>query len=252
MTHRATARLVGILFIAATVASTVAVIVLDPILGDADYLTRASVDQRQTATGALFEIINHVAVVAIAVALYPILRRFNDRLALTYVAARTIESVLFFITTLQLLELVTVSEQFIDAGSPDDSHYQTLGDALLAGHDWDKAHLAFIVFTLGALLLNYLLYRTRLVPRWLSIAGLAAAAIHLFGAILGMYGAEPSEAVQLVVLDMPILVQEMVFALWLIIRGFDPSPLSGQLDAVEASGETLPDRRREPADAPRS
>jgi hypothetical protein len=240
--------LVGILFIAATVASTVAQIILDPILGDDDFLTTASVDQSQTVTAAIFETINNLAVVAIAIALYPILRRFNDRLALTYVAARTIESVLFFITTLHLLELVTVSEQFIDAGSPADSHYQTLGDALLAGSDWDKAHLAFIVFTLGALLLNYLLYRTRLVPRWLSIAGLVAAAIHLFGMILGMYGTEASEAVQLVVIDMPILVQEMVFALWLIIRGFDPSVLSEQPEAVEAPGQTVPNRRREPGD----
>ena len=65
MTDRATARLVGILFILATVASTSAVITLDPILGDADYLTRASVDEGQTATGALLEIINHLAVVGI-------------------------------------------------------------------------------------------------------------------------------------------------------------------------------------------
>ena len=230
MTDRTTARVVGIFFIAATVASTLAVIVLEPILGEPDYLTKASVDESRMATGMIFEIINHVAVVAIAIAIYPILRRFHHRMAIGYVAARTIESALFFITTFQLLELVNVSERFIEAGSPKDSFYQTMGEVLWAGHDWDQAYLAFIGFTLGALLLNSVLYLTRLVPRWLSTAGLVAAALHLVGAVAGMYGAEPSEAAQLVVLDLPILVQEMVFALWLIFRGFNPDVLGGRLE----------------------
>ena len=239
MTSRTTARMVGVLFIAATVASILAIVILDPVLGDADYLTRASGDERQVAFGAIFEIINHIAVVAIAVAIYPILRRFNDQAALGYVAFRTIESVLFFIATTQLLELVRVSEDFVEAGSPTGSHYQTLGDTLLAGHDWDEAYLAFIVFSLGALLLNYVLYRTNLVPRWLSLAGLVAAGIHLVGALAGLYGAEASTGVQLV-LDLPILVQEMVFALWLIIRGFDVTVLRERVEPSPTPDMALP------------
>ena len=197
----------------------VAVVLLQPVVSAPDYLAKASLSANRVATGALFELINHIAVVAIAVAIYPTLRRFSQRLAVGYVAARSIEAVLFAIGTMQLLTLVTVSREFVAAGAPPTSHFQTLGGLLLAGHDWDQAALAFIAFGLGALLLNYALYRARLVPRWLSGWGLAGAALILAARVLVIYGLDLSSATQMV-LDAPIAAQEMVFAVWLIVKGF--------------------------------
>ena len=227
MPHRTAARVVGTLFIIATVAFSLAVWLLQPVVGAPDYLTKASFSENRVATAALFELINHIAVVGIAVAIYPVLRRFSERLALGYVAARSIEAVLFAIGTMQLLTLVTVSQEFVAAGSPPTSHFQTLAGMLLAGHDWDDAALAFTAFSLGALILNYVLYRARLVPRWLSVWGLVGAALNLAARMMVIYGLEPSSATQ-IVLDAPIAAQEMVFAVWLIVKGFNAAAFASE------------------------
>ncbi len=236
MTHRTTGRVVGALFIVATVASTMAVLVLQPVVGAPDYLTVASLSRTRVATGALFELINHVAVVGIAVAIYPVLRLFSERFAVGYIAARSIEAVLFAIGTMHLLTLVTVSQEFIAAGAPPASHFQTLGSMLLAAHDWDEAVLAFMAFSLGAMILNYVLYLARLVPRWLSLWGLVAAALILAARMMVIFGLELSSAAQ-IVFDAPIAVQEMMFALWLILKGFNPAAFAAESEKLVPASE---------------
>ncbi len=222
MTDRTTARVVGVLFIVATVAFTLAVVILQPVLGAPDYLASASLSGTRVGTGVLFELINHIAVVGIAVAIYPVLKRFSKRLALGYVAARSIEATLFAVGTMYLLALVTVSREFVAAGSPPASHFQALGSMLLSGHDWDNAAMAFIAFGAGTIVLNYALYRTRLVPRWLSVWGLVSAALIVAARVMVIYGIEPSLTIQ-TALDGPIALQEMALATWLIVKGFNPS-----------------------------
>jgi hypothetical protein len=225
MTHRTAARVVGILFLTATVPFSLAVILLEPILGAPDYLTQVSADRVRVGTGALLELCNHVSVVGIAVVIYPILRQFSERVALGYVAARSIEAVLFSMGTMDLLALVELSREYAAAGSPAATHFQTLGDLLLAGHDWNKATLAFTVFGVGALMLNGQLLRARLVPRWLSVLGLAGAASILGARIVQMVGFELSSTA-VTALDAPIMLQEVILAVWLLVKGFDPAVLA--------------------------
>ena len=231
MTHRTAARVVGILFLTATVPFSLAVILLEPILGAPDYLTQVSADRVRVGTGALLELCNHVSVVGIAVVIYPILRQFSERVALGYVAARSIEAVLFSMGTMDLLALVELSREYAAAGSPAATHFQTLGDLLLAGHDWNKSTLAFTVFGVGALMLNGQLLRARLVPRWLSVLGLAGAASILGARIVQMVGFELSSTA-VTALDAPIMLQEVILAVWLLVKGFETraaSTLKGNL-----------------------
>jgi hypothetical protein len=222
MTHRMAARVVGTLFIVATVPFSLAVVLLAPVLGAPDYLTEVSLHELQVAAGVLLELTNHIAVVGIAVVIYPVLRPFSERLAVAYIAARSIESVIFIIGTMHLAALLHVSQEFVAAGAPAGSQFHTLGTMLLAGHDWDRAEFAFIAFSLSALILNYLLFRARLVPRWLCGWGLLGAALILTARILVILGLDlPSSTVTL--MDTPIMVQEMVFAVWLIVKGFNPA-----------------------------
>jgi hypothetical protein len=236
MTHRNAARVVGGLFIVATVSFSLSVIILDPVVGAADFLTQVSVRSSRVSAGVVLELVNHIAVVGIAVVIYPVLRRFSERLALGYVAARTIESVLFAVATMHLLTLVTVGQEFVAAGSPAASYFHTLGDLLLAGHDWNKVPLAFTAFSLGTLMLNYLLFRTRLVPRWISVFGLLAAASILTARVMLLCGLELPPAT-VTTMDGPIFLQEMVIAVWLILRGFDESVLAASPTRLVAPGE---------------
>ena len=220
MTHRTAARVVGGLFIIATVPFSLAVVLLEPVLSAPDYLTEVSLNKVRVAIGALLELTNHIAVVGIAVVIYPVLRPFSERLAVGYVVARSIESVIFIIGTMHLVALLNVSHEFVAAGAPSVSHFHTFGSLLLAGHDWDRAEFAFIAFSLSALILNYLLFQARMVPRWLSGWGLVGAALILAARILVISGLEFSSAT-VTMLDSPIMVQEMVFAVWLIVKGFN-------------------------------
>ncbi len=202
MTHRTAARVVGVLFIMATVPFSLSVVLLEPVVGAPDFLAQASLSEARVAGGVFLELVNHIAVVGIAVVIYPVLKLFSERLALGYVAARSIEAVLFAVGTLHLLTLVFVGHEFVAAGAPPSSFFHTLGSVLLAGHDWDNAALAFTAFSVGALML---------------ISGIEL----------------PSATVTM--LDAPIFLQEMVFAVWLIIRGFDASALAARPQGPESS-----------------
>lgn len=225
MTHQTTARLVGILFIMATVPFSISVMILQPVLDSSDFLVQISLEQDRVSIGVILELVNHIAIVCIAVLLYPILKTFSERLALGYVVARSVESVLFVIATMHLLTLIFVSQEFAAVGPSGAVHVQDLGSILVAGHDWDRAPLAFIAFSIGAIILNYSLYRTKLVPRWVSIWGLLATASILAARVMLLLGVDLSPST-VAMLDGPIFLQEMVFAVWLIVKGFDQSALT--------------------------
>lgn len=220
-TQRRTARVVGSLYITATVAGVLGLLLTRPVIDAPDYLTTASFHQNRVATGALFELIMAIAVVGIAIAIYPVLKRHSQRLAMGYVVARSIEAVVYLASTVALLTLVTLSEELVKAGTGDAARFQPLGDLLLAGRDWgDQAVQPAAVFGLSAVLLNYVLYRARLVPRWLSVWGLLGATLWMAAGVLVLYGLEPLSTTQ-TVLAMPIGVQEMALAVWLIVKGFN-------------------------------
>jgi hypothetical protein len=225
MTDRTSARVVGGLFIAATIAG-IAGAMFERSLAADDYLVQASSEENLVATGALLVLVMAAAVIAISIVLYPVLRRFSERLAMGYVVARTIEGVTFVVSTLGALALVTLGREFVAAGLPEAAWYRTVGDTLVAGRDWVDAVLGVAVFALSALMLNYVLFRARFVPRWLSIWGLAGAALYLAAGVMVLYGMEPFSATQNA-LNAPTFVQEMVLAVWLIAKGFDaPAPRS--------------------------
>ena len=219
--HRKTARIVGVLFIIATVAYSLGVIFLDPILGGSDYLTKASENENKVILGAFLVLIDSVAVASIGIVIYPILKKHNETLALGYAGARIVESVLFIVNVIFILTLLTLSQEFVKAGASDASYYQTLGTLLLAAGDWAFLLGFGLAFTLSALILNFVLYQSKLIPRWLSVWGLVGAAL-----IFGYYLLQPFSINLVEILFLPIAVQEMVFAVWLIVKGFNPSAIA--------------------------
>jgi hypothetical protein len=223
--NRKTAIIVGVLFITATVANILSDVFLGPILDAPDYLIKVSANENQVIIGALFKLIMAVACAGIAIWLYPILKKHNEALALGYVGARIIEGVLYIVAVISLLSLLTLSQEFVKAGAPDASHFQALGTLLLAASDW-AFMLGITVFGLGALMLYYLLYQSKLIPRWLSVWGLIGAPLMLAGGLLGMFGSLTETSVLGTFIFLPIAVNEMVLAVWLIVKGFNPSAIA--------------------------
>jgi hypothetical protein len=219
MTDRVTARVVGTLFLVATIAGLIGLPLQESVVGGGDYLTAASAHSDRLATGVLLQLVMGVAVVSIAVVIYPVLRRGTERLAMGYVVARALEAVVDVVGAIGLLTLITVSEKYVAAENR--ASFAALGQLITAERDWaGHAVLDAAVFSLGALVLNAAFYRSRLVPRWLSVWGLAGAAAYLTAGLLVMYGLEPLSTPQ-VVLEAPLGLQEIALALWLILKGFD-------------------------------
>jgi len=157
-TNKKTAILAGVLFITATVAYSLAVVLLDPILGDSDYLTNISANENTLIIGTFLVLIDAVAVAGIAIVIFPVLKKHNETLALGYVGARIGESLLFSVNVLTTLTLLTLSQEFVKAGSLDTFYYQTLGTVLLAAGNWAYLLGLGLAFAISAMILNFVLY----------------------------------------------------------------------------------------------
>jgi hypothetical protein len=220
---RMTAIIAGVLWIIATAAYSLAVLILSPILTAPDYLISVSANETQVLIAMLLELTDAAAVAGIAIMLFPIIKRHNEALGLGYVGARIIESVTVIVSVIFMLSLINVSQEFISAGASDASYFQALGTLLLAARDWTNLIGINFVFGLGALIIYYLLYQSKLVPRFISVWGLIGATLLFVAGLLMMSGLIPPLSVVDTVLSIPIAVQEMVLAVWLIVKGFNSS-----------------------------
>ena len=219
--YRGNAIAVGVLFIACSAASILSAVPLGSTLDDPDYLSKLAGSDNAVVTTALIEFVWAATGAGIAIGLYPILRKYNRALALGSVAARVVENVFVLIGALSLLVLLTVSQQA--AGSAAPSSFQATGDALLAVRDWVHGFVALLAFGIGVLMYYYVFYRSRLVPRWLSGWGLAGAALGLVATVYSGFTQDFGFTTVNTVLNIPIGLQEMVLAVWLIAKGFNLS-----------------------------
>jgi hypothetical protein len=219
--NRKTAIIVGVLFITALVSSMLSGVFIGSI-DDPDYLTAVSANENRVLMGVLFQLILTASVVAIPIMMYPILKKHNESLALGYVGARIFEGFFDIVIAMSMLLLLTLSREFVEAGAPVASYFQTSGALLLALRDWSSV-LENFPYCLGALIFYYLLYRSKLIPRWLSGWGLFGAALFLATVPFRMFGLIPPSTL---VLAVPLILNELVLAIWLIVKGFNSSAIA--------------------------
>jgi len=224
--NRKIAIIAGVLFIIATVASVLGTLFSKPILDATDYLIKISANENRIAIGALFKFIAAAASAGIAISLYPILKKYNQGLALGAVGFRLIEGMLGIVGVICLLLLTTLSQEFVKAGAPDSSYFQTSGVLIVAGRDWMGNVAGLLAFGLGALMYYYIFFQTKLVPRWLSGWGLIGIILIIVVSMLVMFRVIGPMSTTQIVLAVPIGLQEMVLAVWLIVKGFNPSVIA--------------------------
>ena len=222
-TNRKTAVAVGALFLFSNVTFLLgAFVFVEPILGAPDYLTLASASRTQVVLGALLELVNGIAYVGIAVLVFPILRQRFESMALWYVGFRIIEFVMQTLSDLSPLSLVRLSEEFVRVGAAESSSFQALGTLLLAERYW-AFQMVTIALVLGALMFYSMLYRSRLIPRFISVWGLVGALAVLATAMLDTFGINPGSLEFLGVL---MLLNELFLGVWLIVKGFNSSAIA--------------------------
>jgi hypothetical protein len=215
---RRTAVLVGLLFLTATVAFATAEALINGVLDRADYLSGASADANALTTGALLAFVNGLAVVGIAVLVYPLLKGYSEPLALGYVGLRVAELVAsLFLLAVPLL-VIALGDRLRD-GTVDASASQPLGSLLQAQHDVAIV-MVYLITSVAGGILAFLLYQTRLIPRWLAVLGVIAYPVLFVGAVLDMFDvADVTQGAGLLAV-IPGGLFELILPIWLLAKGF--------------------------------
>lgn len=214
---RKTAVAIGLLFLTATAAFIVADTLNSGVLSRPDFLTVASAETNTLATGALL-LFGQFGVVGIAVLLFPLLKVYGESAALAHVGFRVAElaaSLFYLSVPLLAIELGAG----VRDGTVDASASSGLGALLQAQHSV-AILLIYLVTTAAGMCMATLLYRSRLIPRWLAVLGLVTYPTLLAGGILDMFGVvDVTQGVGLVALA-PGTLFELILPIWLIVRGF--------------------------------
>ena len=225
-TYRKTAIAVGILFLVCTAASILSFPLTGSVLEDQDYLVKLSLNATSVTIGALIEFIWAAAGAGIAIGLYPLLKKYNEALALGSVGFRVVEGVVVLIGTLSLLSLLTLSQEFIAVGVSGAATFQTTGMLLLALRDWQLHVISGLAFSLGALMYYVVFYQSKLIPQWLSGWGVLGAALSVTATVMASFTQDFGMESVHTYLSIPIGVNELVLAMWLLMKGFNPSAIA--------------------------
>ena len=228
-TYRKTSIIVGILFIIGTVAGIFSGVVTEPVLGASDYLAQAAANESSMILGAILVLVMGFPLAMIPVMMFPIFRKANETLALGAVVFRgVLEAMAYIVIAISWLLLISVGQAFVSADTADAATLQAVGDFIKQALYWNE-HILALVFTIGALMLYWLFFKTKLIPNWLALWGFFGAILYFAAPIFNLF--DPSHlALSLGVkwgnLMAPLAIQEMVFALWLIIKGFNQTALA--------------------------
>jgi hypothetical protein len=174
--------------------------------------------------GALFEVLTALGGVATAVALYALARRHSERVALGFVTTRVLEAAMIFVGVLAILAVYTLRHDV--AGTADAGALVTARHALVAIHDWTFLLGPGVMAGVNALLIGSVMYRSRLLPRWIPTLGLIGAPLLLASCIATLFGAWEQISGPAMVLTLPIAVWEFSFGAYMTVKGFKPSTVT--------------------------
>jgi hypothetical protein len=218
-----TARIMGAWFLGTFIAIP-AFFFYDPILNQASYVV-GSGDDIRVAVGALLEILLAIAGIATAVVIFPIVKRVNESVALGYIASRTVESILILVGVVSLMSIVALRQDLADAPNNSGGPIDVAG-GLLAVHDQTALFGPQFCAGLGnGILLGYLMWRSRLLPRPMVMIGLIGGPLALLAGIGVLLGVWDTASGLPVALTAPEAIWEFSLSVWLLARGFRPSPI---------------------------
>jgi hypothetical protein len=191
-------------------------------LAGVDMLELVNTNSSQLTGGAFFTLLMGISLVGMTVFLYPIFRKDSEELAMGMVLFRgALEGTFYFVTTISILSLVALGNEYVASGS-DSAALQSMGNILYRIIDL-LGPVGTIVFLIGATCLYISFYRTRLIPRWLTVWGLIGVVPYMAYALLHFFHMDNGIGFYL---QMVLALQELVMGGWLIVKGFDPAAVS--------------------------
>ncbi|MCM3691031.1 DUF4386 domain-containing protein [Neobacillus niacini] len=237
MNSKKSARIVGVLFILAAVTAVIGLNLYDPILKGPEYLITGSEHANQVIVGALMELLLVVSAVGTATTLFPLLRQYNETIALWHVCFRFLEAIIIIVGVISVLSLLTLSQEFVAAGAPDSSSFHSSGIILKAIHDWTFMLGPLFMLGINTMMYSYIFYKTKLVPRFISILGITGASCVFICSLFVMFGVFSQISFWGAVLAVPVAANEMILAVWLIVKGFNGNAIASL--AAKSKGKVV-------------
>ncbi|MBD0292087.1 MAG: DUF4386 domain-containing protein [Jiangellaceae bacterium] len=230
-TLRKTALVAGGFYLITFISSIPAFFLLDPVLNDPDYIVGSGADTR-VLLGCFLDLINAIACIGTAVTLFPVVKRQNEGVALGFVAARVFEAAIIVIGVVSLLSVVTLRNDLAGGAGTDDGSLVAIGQSLVAIRDWTFVLGPGLIPGVNALLLGYLMYRSGLVPRLIPVLGLVGAPLLITSATVTLFRNNDPVTVLAAIATVPIFLWELSLGVWLVVKGFKPSPITAGMVAA--------------------
>ena len=229
---RKTALVAGIFYLI-TFISIPTLALYGPVKNHRDWIL-SSGTHTGVLVGCLLEVIVALAGIGTAVTLYPVVKRQNEGVALGFVTARLLEASMIFVGVVSLLSLVTLRQG--GAAGTNAAALVTAGASHVAIYNWTFLLGQTLMPCINALLLGSLMYRSRLVPRILPVLGLIGAPLLITAVIVTLFGGGIGHVSAFAVIaTLPIAAWELSLGVWLVVKGFKPSPITAEIDAADTA-----------------
>jgi hypothetical protein len=228
---RKTALVAGIFYLL-TFVSIPTLALYGPVKDQRDWILGSS-GHTNVLVGGLLEVIVALACIGTAVTLYPVVKRQNEGLALGFVAARVLEAVMIFTGVVSLLSLLTLRQDLGTGTGANSAALVAAAASHVAIYNWTFLLSQSLMPGINALLLGSLMYRSRLVPRFIPVLGLIGAPILIAAVITALFRTDH----QITVLQVGFILVaawELSLGVWLVVKGFRPSPITAAMDAASA------------------
>jgi hypothetical protein len=219
-------KIVGALFILAAVTSIIGLTLYNPILNGPDYMIKGSEHANQVILGAIMELILVVSAIGTSTTMFPFLRKYSETIALWHVCFRFLEAVIITVGIISVLSLLSLSRAFVASGALDIATFQASGTLLKAVHDWTFLLGPNFMLGINTMMYSYIFYKSKLVPRFIPILGMIGATFVFTAALLEMFGVFSQISVWGAILSLPVFANEMILAVWLIVKGFNEHALA--------------------------
>ena len=228
MSYRRTEIFVALLWIITAAGAIGGAILVNPIINAPDCLSAVFPKSITITSGMFGWLINDIGIVFIGILMYPIIKKQSESMALGYLSMRMFESLLMIVGIFFAMLLIPLSREYINSGSVDVTLFQTIGSILKQAENWFLNLLQLVFLGIGGIILNSIFYRTKLVPRFISIFGFIGYALLLPAAVIGLFGIlDPTPGGPGSILAVPVALWEIIIMpIWLFTKGFNIAGIS--------------------------
>ncbi len=233
VSYRRTAILVASLFLLKAIVAYAGNALLNPVVIAPDYLATLFSKSATVTSGMLLWLVHDIAIVFIGLLMFPILKKQSESMALGYVSMRMLESIVMVVGVIFAMMLIPLSQAFIKAGPTDVTSFQAIGAVLKQAENLFLNTMQLIFMGLGGIILTTMLFKTKLVPRFISVFGIVAYALLVLGFLIALFGIlDPTPGSIGSMLAIPVAIFEIILMpIWLYAKGFNTAGISAKQEA---------------------